>query len=285
MTQRPFDFRKPAQLPATLGAALAEWARLAGVRAGRAWSARIPFAPQVEPRSVEVRWADAVADSLPENVIRYRATRSGSSDLSVLAVSRPLLAALVGGLLGEQLAGVDLDRPLTVIEDDVAEAIARQWFLDPLQLTWPLPDRLVLDAPVREAAQGGPAYLPKTALLTLHFQVLSPLGEWDWWWMIPRDGWVATLAEKEAAPAPPSREERVAVLMDLGLDLTVHLGTVGLPLSRLAALQPGDVLLLDQPIGRPLPACVAGRPKFLVWPGACGRRQAVAIHSHIEGKP
>jgi len=109
----------------------------------------------------------------------------------------------------------------------VADVIAKQFFLDALQMAWPLPEKLQLDAPRREAAQAEPAYPPQTPLLVLRFQVRSDLGEWDWWWMMPRAGWIDSQAEKEAPLAPPSRAERVALLMDLPLGLRVELGTVG----------------------------------------------------------
>jgi flagellar motor switch protein FliM len=285
MTLDRFDFRNPAPLPTKLAGSLAMWSKQVCVRAARAWSAQAPFAPHIESGGVDVLWANTVSDSIPENVVRFRATRTGSSELSVLVVPRPLLVALVCGLLAEPLDEANLDRPLTLIEDDVADMIAKQMFLDQLQISWPLPDKLILDAPRRETRQDGPAYLPRTPLLTLRFQVKTTLGDWDWWWMMPREGWIDSLTEKEVPPPPPSRSERVALLMDLPLRLSVNLGTVGLPLLQLAALQPGDVLLLDQPIDRPLPASVAGHVKLLVWPGACGGKQAVAVHSLVESKP
>ncbi|MBY0228233.1 MAG: FliM/FliN family flagellar motor switch protein [Gemmataceae bacterium] len=284
MTLPRFDFRNPAPLPAALGAALQGWSKQACHRLERAW-ADMPFAPRLESSSPEILWAASVADSLPENSLRFRAARAGSSDDSLLVVPRPLLVALVGGLLGEPLEAAGLDRPLTLIEDDVADLIAKQRFLEPLQQAWPLPEKLLLEPPRRESPQAGPAFTPRASLLVLRFKVRSALGEWDWWWMLPRAGWLDSCAEREAPPPPPSRAERIALLKELPLKVTVHLGTVGLPLLHLAALQAGDVLLLDQPIDRPLPASVAGQVKLLVWPGASGNRQAVAVDSLVESKP
>jgi flagellar motor switch protein FliM len=75
------------------------------------------------------------------------------------------------------------------------------------------------------------------------------------------------------------------MVCELPVQLTVHLGSTKVSLLHLAALQVGDVLLLDQAIDQPLSAALGKKVKFLVWPGARGSRQAIAIHAPVESSP
>ncbi len=282
MTPEPFDFYRPARLPAAVRASLAGWLAQAATRMSRSWSAQLPFAAEVLPGTVDVLSARALAEQLPETAVRFLSARSGSADLSLLAVSRPLLVAILGGVLGEPLEANGLDRPLTAIEACLADVLAAGWFLQPLAQAWSLPQKLQLEQPRSEAGSTGLPWEPAAPLLVARFHVRAPLGEWDWWWALPRAGWFDSLVGSELLAPSPSREERRALVWDLPLELTVQLGNTALPLLHLAALKVGDVLLLDQPITRPLPVCVGGQVKFLVWPGARGTRQAVAIHGPVE---
>ena len=54
------------------------------------------------------------------------------------------------------------------------------------------------------------------------------------------------------------------------------------PLSRLAGLAEGDLLILGQRVTDPLTAKVAEADKFRVWPGRVGRRQAVRVESPVK---
>jgi len=275
-----YDFRKPSPLIPTLREPLAGWVSQVCSQALRIWSSQLPFTIELEPVGISVVQAGSVFAELPDATLRFRSALQGRSESSLLIVPRPLMLALLNGLLGEAIDPDQLERELTSVEESVADLVAQQFFLQPLQLTWPFPNRLRLADPVREPDIGEPPYPLEEAVLTAHFRFRADFGEVDWWWMLPRAGWLESLAGVESPP-PPKPEEMVAMVQELPLRLTVNLGTARLSLLHLGALQVGDVLLLDQPIDEPLPATLGGQVKFLVWPGAKGTRQAVAIHSPV----
>ena len=66
-------------------------------------------------------------------------------------------------------------------------------------------------------------------------------------------------------------------VLEIKVPLTVEVGRTSVPVSRLANLAPGDVLVLDQRINEPLPLVVGERVKFHGWLGRNGNRQLFKI--------
>lgn len=62
-----------------------------------------------------------------------------------------------------------------------------------------------------------------------------------------------------------------------GVEVRVRFDEVRLPSRRIASLQPGDVLALDQPLDKPLTVEVAGLPRFLATAGTKGKRVACLV--------
>ena len=100
--------------------------------------------------------------------------------------------------------------------------------------------------------------------------------------MLPAEGLI-DLLEPPDLPPPEIKDEDTelieALVKEMPTTMLVTLGKVDLTLTDFARLAEGDLLVLDQRVGEPLTARVAGEEKFLVWPGAVGRRQAVKVHS------
>lgn len=72
------------------------------------------------------------------------------------------------------------------------------------------------------------------------------------------------------------------LVRDLPVEAAVELGTVELSLAQLAALAPGDLLILNQRVCEPLTVRVDNRAKFRGWPGRVGPRQSLQIESLYE---
>ena len=89
---------------------------------------------------------------------------------------------------------------------------------------------------------------------------------------VPERSWI----RREAAPE--SGADGLPVhLGSVPLDLAVHLGTAELALSDLLALEPGDVVPLTSPIGRPVTLDVDGRAIGLARLGSNQGRLAIRI--------
>jgi flagellar motor switch protein FliM len=76
---------------------------------------------------------------------------------------------------------------------------------------------------------------------------------------------------------PKSDLEQIA--LELPVDVVVELGRASLRMSEIAGLQVGDLIVLDQPIDRPLLSRVSGAPRWTGVPCRVGNRQAFDIRS------
>jgi flagellar motor switch protein FliM len=285
MNPEPHDFRKPAPLSAGVRNQLNDWLPKVCKTACRQLTAAQSSPVEMEPTGLEVVSASQLVEQFPEASVRFRAGIAGAADVSLLVLPRPVVLGLLAGLLGETFDPEQPDRELTPLERDVCDFVAREYFLGPLQQAWPLSRKLLLETPTLQDATATP-YLPTTLLLVAGFRVRGPFGELPWWWALPRAGWIDSLGGgAHAPPAAPTREDRESFVQRLQLRMTVNLGAARMSLIHLAGLEVGDMMLLEQPVDQPLSASLGGRVKFLVWPGAVGARQAVAIHSHVEPKP
>jgi len=66
--------------------------------------------------------------------------------------------------------------------------------------------------------------------------------------------------QAEAAPSPEEERRRVLRrLADVPVRVQANLGTASLPLADLAALEPGDVIVLDRVLGESIDLAVQGR--------------------------
>ncbi len=117
----------------------------------------------------------------------------------------------------------------------------------------------------------------------------GPFGEGDWCWLLPRSDWVGRLlaprqAVRSATGLADCRAQLTRLAEQFPVRLSVRLGKAEVSLQQLSRLQTGDLILLDQRVSEPLPASLAGTVKYHVWPGAVGSRQAIEIHSLLNGQ-
>jgi flagellar motor switch protein FliM len=68
------------------------------------------------------------------------------------------------------------------------------------------------------------------------------------------------------------------------VEVKVELGKTVVSLRDLIALQPGDLVLFDKPVGEPLAVCVNEREKFKVFPGVNRDRLAVRVSQIVENE-
>jgi flagellar motor switch protein FliM len=194
-----------------------------------------------------------------------------------LTLDRPLLLALLAGLLGEQATVLPPARELTSVERDMVDFLMPQ-LLEPLRTGWPGTEAPRLALTAVGAPRSTCRLPPATAALAATLHLNGPFGE-------------APLTLLFAPSLLPSAEGPVvsngafdrpaleAVVRELPLEFSVDLGRARMTLGRLAALKTGDVVLLDQRIADPLRARVGGSERFEVWAGAEGRAQAVRVHA------
>jgi flagellar motor switch protein FliM len=285
MSQEPFDFRKPP--PGVLEWQTAEWLSEATRLASIAWAKLLTF--RAEPMAggvVSTTAGDGLTSFNAATVGFPISTEDATDDGFLLALPRPLVITLLAGLMNEVVTGLAADRDLSALESSLCSYLIRELFLAPMQAAWPLPDppRWVAGAAgsprnVWRVAAADPAVLAT-------FLVTTPFGELPFHMLFMRSVRMLRLTDPppmKASPLVPAEREHIESLVrEMAVDMEVTLGTAELTLYDLAQLRTGDVLVLRQKVSEPLQAMVAGAPKFRVWPGAVGGRQAVQVHSPAE---
>ncbi len=286
MTLEPFNFRKPGRLASDLEQRLAAWLRDGCALAADRWARHMAFRVELALQGLEiVRPADGLA-RLPEVSVGYRLGLTGDALATLLAFPRPLALALVGGMLGDPGAELPADRELTVIEESLLEYVAQHLLVPLLRETWPGLEPLAVELGQKEPnPKFTRAFPPDQNVVVCTFAARGPFGEQPWFWMLPQKGLLELFgrsAGQGAAQAAEARPRLEAVVRELPVTVSVVLGSVELPLSHLARLRPGDLIILGQRVSEPLAASVAGAKKFRVWPGRSGSRQAFRVDSLIE---
>jgi flagellar motor switch protein FliM len=284
MTPGAFDFRKPP--PGEFGRQATKWLTAACRLAAGAWSRLLPYPTELTLGGVEVVGAGAGLDALAEDATAIPLTPANPADGAALLVfRRPVLLALLGGLVGEATSSLPADREPTELERSVVGYLARELFADPLEKTWPAadPPRLTPGSPLPpRAAWGGGA---NDMILFAWLNVAAPFGEHPVYLLVPRGGAWGKLAASgdRARPAPAApTEQMVALVREMPVELTVLLGSAELSMQDVADLRAGDVLVLRQKVDQPLDGLVSGARKFRVWPGVVGGRAAVVIDAPAE---
>jgi flagellar motor switch protein FliM len=297
MTAEPYDFRNASRPGAVLDRRLAGWLRAAAGLSARRWTPLLSFAAAMHARGHQLVPPGPCIAGLPEDATCLRVgwhgqrPASGSPAATTLAVvARPLTLALLAGLMGETVEGPVQDRPLTAVEESLCGYLVETLLIGLLRDTWPASEPALLTVEQAEAElRSTRVFPPGDPIFLCSFRVTGPFGEGEWWWLVPRGNWVNWLvAEPPSAPSNTGQPEVKAQLARLveqfPVRLSIRLGTTEVSLQQLSRLRPGDVILLDQRVHEPLQAFVAETEKFHVWPGAVGARQAVEIHSLLDGQ-
>ncbi len=279
-----FDFRAPP--PGDLILRLTGWLTEACRRTVAVWGKQLPFPATWTLGRVAQSTAGPTLAALPADAVGFRLIPTGDPAAAFLFVlPRPLLLALLAGLMGETPPDLPPDRDLSSAELALCELALRELFLGPMSAGWPLEGGLTVVAE-GPAAPGVVWRLPPSSpVLVAPLTLTAGFGEVATPLVFPR---AATFDRLTAIPAPPDppataadRKHIESLVLEMGVDLSVVLGTADLTLSEMARLKPGDLLVLRQKVSEPLAAEVAGAPKFRVWPGAVGSRAAVQIHAAV----
>jgi flagellar motor switch protein FliM len=200
----------------------------------------------------------------------------------IVCIPRPLHLALIASSLGEPITKVLTDRPLTPIEQQVGQLLVRLLLSVPLQEAWPLPAPLAIDFIERGQPKKICPLRTRDIALAVALELEGPFGVQTISLLLPRFGPLRQLVGTDAATVPSDRLHMESLVRDMPTQISVVLGRAEVPLSRLATLAAGDLLVLDQRVGDPLTASVEATDKFRVWPGLIRRRQAVCIGSLVE---
>lgn len=285
MRIEPHDFRKPSRLASELEEQLVGWLTGSFTVAGEKWAKHLaaPVAHALGGMET-VRPVDAMAE-LTDPIEAYRVDM-GTDLPTLMIISRPLVLTLVAGVLGDTCTELCADRSLTTVEQSLIEFLLQQ-FVAALQESWPGGQQLSVTLNgVEPAPKRTRIFKPEDNLVRFSLLMRGPFGEQTWHWLAPQQALTNLLSQSSAGPTNTQetgvRAQLESLVGEMPLDVAVQLGGAVLHVSQLAGLRSGDLVLLDQPVTRPLTASVAGETRFLVWPGRVGEKQAIQIASMVE---
>jgi flagellar motor switch protein FliM len=284
MTPAAFDFRKPP--PGDLERQIGGWFTIACRRAAGAWPKLLCYPAELKPGPVDTVPSTTGLRAIPEDAIGVLLSPPSSADGAILlAIRRPLLLALLSGLLGETPTDLPADRDPTEIEGSLVGYLIRELFVDSLERGWPAAEPLQL-TPGKPGSPRAAWTGPGTDMVLLATPTITgPFGEHPIHLILTRTGrWerLSRLALPAPSAEPTNREQIAALVTEMKVDLAVVLGTAELTMSEVARLKAGDLVVLRQKVTDPLDGLVAGARKFRVWPGAVGTRAAGLIHTSTE---
>lgn len=275
-----FDFSKPARLSSDHADQWQHWLEQFAQDFREKWL-------QLANVEIETRIGDQAA--LEFEVVRQRLPRPaiawefeiGEQNLPTLLVfDRPLALGLVMQLLGEQEKQLPEDRPLSAIEHSLCEMLFRR-IIDSLSESWPQKDPLACHMKeVDQYPHRSRLWEPRKTVYTCNLDFGFGEGSSLCQWILPQEeleGLLEKLDVQRVELTEDSRQRMEERARDVPVPVTVEIGRISVPVSRLANLAAGDVMVFEQRIQDPLPLVVAGKKKFYGWLGRTGNRQAFKV--------
>ncbi len=283
----PFDVRKPP--PNALDRTLTAWLNEATRRAAKLWPQLLAFPAELRFLEIESFTASvALANIKTDDIcILLRNTSPDPSERSsLLTLPRPLILALLAGLMGENISAMPEDRELSGVESGTSQYVVSELFVAPIVECWPRLGELHWEAEKPSIAMNSWRLPPLEPVVVASFIVATSFGEFPVSLRVPRTASIEALAavpvKSEQGFNPATRAQIEHLVREMAVDFSVQLGQADMNMLDLAQLRAGDMILLEQKVNEPLLADVAGLPKFHVWPGALGARHAVQIHEVSE---
>lgn len=288
MNVQPYNFNKPGRLAGDLGQRLADWLQAACALASKKCSGLMPFAFELSFVELDIFRCKDALQKLPEAATGYRINVVEESLALLASFPRPLALALVAGAEGEQVTSLPEDRPLTAVDKSLLELLVRELLIEVLQETWPSPEEVRLELGQYEPyPKWTRLFPPDENVVVCSLTFSGPFGQQNWHLLLPHQGSLEKLSrlgpgQEEATEELAARPRLEALVRDIPVEITVWLGTLELPLSQLAELRAGDVLVLNQRVTEALTAWIGRVRKFRGWPGRVGSHMAFQIESPVE---
>lgn len=279
------DFHRPRQPSVEAWRTLSAWHRRACTVAQEHWGALLARPVTLQPGEVEPMQYHQGLSCLPEQGLGVQLTMGERFLPSLIVFSAEQVQGLLADLLDLPGETWPDSKPLTSVERAMLELLFQK-LAEAIGEAWPGEEPLecafieTVDKPHRTRL-----FRPGSPFFVGRLTVQSRFGESPCFWLMPKEETedlilegvdTEQVSQPQPHPALQSLTERIPV------SVIVELGRVALPMSQVAMLSVGDVLLLDQPIHKPLSARVENQFKWTGSPLRIGSRQAFEITQHIE---
>ncbi len=279
-TVEKFDFSKPSRLSPGNADQWQHWLDLFATEFREKWYQLASVETELQIGDQAALVFEVVRQRLPRPAIAWCFSIGTDKVPTLLVFDRPLALGLVMQLLGEQQQELPDDRPLSAIEHSLCEMMFRR-IVDSLSESWPQKEPLEFEMQeVDLFPHRSRIWEPRKTVYTCNFGFNIGDGTSICQWILPQEELEGVLEQLDVPRVEFSEAGRQRMeqrVFDVPVEVTVELGRTQVPVSRLATLAAGDVLLFEQRINEPLPLVVAGQKKFYGWLGRAGNRQAFKV--------
>lgn len=286
MTLELYDFRKPARLATEVEQGVAAWLRAGCALVPEKWAKDLPLRVELCFEGLETaRPGDALA-GLADAEVACRIAMTPAETATLLVMPRPLVLALVAGMLGDPCTELPADRATSPVEESLWELLV-QGVLAAMREAWPGDEAPAMHVQRFEATPKRTRLFGRDDPVVVgRFATRGPFGEQKCCWLVPQTAVMKQFSVGdlggEASEEASVRPRLEAIVQEIPLQVTVRLGAAELHVSDLARLRAGDLVLLDQRVSEPLEASVPCGPRFRVSAGRIGTKQACQIESLVE---
>ena len=282
---RRYDFHDARRLSPGIARPLSRWQSEICTLLTESWGGIAANPMTIALGPIEPLRCTAAINQFPDPALGVLLQVGAAKLPTLLSIEPTLLHALFADLLGASAEEPAPDRPLSPLEESLLELLLSK-LREAISDAWP--GLLPLPAAIKENCR--PRRSRRLAqyeeVITVRWRITCRFHVGDAYWVLPRKELETLLGEVGPLGPGPENEQPTdlsEVVEQFPLDVTIELGQACVSTAALAQLQVGDVLILDQPLTRPLTAHVGGEPVWLVEPRRIGQRQAVEIHSLLDG--
>lgn len=281
---RPFDFQEVRRLAPVTSRALVQWQTETCTLLSEAWSSLSTYPVKVTPGRAEPQRSAAAMAATPDPATGIVLMLGPQKVPTLMTLDPVLLQAIFADLLGSAEAEKEPEAELTTLEEALLDMLLGS-LRESISDSWPGETPLLCTVKEICRPRRSRRLTGHEEVIRIAWRIECRFHSGDLHWLVPRRELEALLEGIQSLIAVYEVDGPAGLgplVEQFPLDIAVELGHATISTSAMTRLQVGDVLVLDQPLERPLVARVTGEPMWRVEPCRVGQRQAVEIHSLLE---
>ena len=274
------DFNHPRKPKITKWRALSKWHQSVCVLTAESWNALLSHPMTVTAAKIEPFQCRSALQQLPDDGVAVHFAVGADRFPSLVVFSRRQLHGVLADILS--LPGDEWpETPKFTRAEESMLAVMFQGIADAVCEAIPGPEATscvfvrMFDKPERTRL-----FAHVDEVFVGEITMRSRFGEESAYWLLPKmetEELIGKELHQDEIEDRGVHPNLVSLAQRINVDVVVELGQCDVTMSQVTQLAIGDVLVLDQPIHRPLTAYVSGQRKWLGQPLRVGPRQGFEI--------
>ena len=283
-TYQKYDFAASARVERPLWLALHRWLEKFAERFVKQYSNFSATTIEAEALLIDAESFEALQDRWDVPTLSAEVQLRDGAVNGMLVGARSELRKLLMDVLGSTDDSEPNDRELTSVESSLCEMIFEQ-AANTLAESWPEKEPLAVQLqPMDRKPADSRLFSPDEVLLKSGLLINVGSENVSLQLVLPKIAAAKMMGVSLQSPSAPKSSaprldpERIA---DIRVEVSAGLGTTDLPMTDLASMAVGDIIVLDQSISQPLTLFTNEQPAFEAWPGRKNQTQAMQITSFL----